>query len=216
MQRLEKVIQIIKYVKNNPMREFTYEEIILGMNNLEVEYTEVRGENTIKLIPHFDTNIELVISEESQFKISKYDLIHILINDLQAYYDELVIENIINESDVSIAVKKIELYEARGIRTWEDKKVLVDVVLSKYHDDSLIATLMLLKHSNAANKQISYIERHFTEVKYAEFQTDVFIELYNKKYERFASIDLKHCQIIEDTYELIIGIYQNVIKPTLV
>ncbi len=215
MERLEQVISLIKYVKSIDMQKFTYDELILGMNNMNLEYTEIRGADSILIIPKFDENIRLNITRKSHFMITKFEIIHILLNDLQAYYDELVIENVITEGDIKIAKHKIELFEARGVRTWEDKQVLIQSVLKKYHNDELVATLMFLKHANASNKQISYIERHFTPIKYDDKETNMFIELYNKQYKCFATIDLINCQVIEDKFEMILNVYNSLISPSI-
>lgn len=203
MQKLEAVVKAIRYVKSIPMQKFTYEEVLIGLENLGLTYTEEKGLDSIVITPDFDQNIKLEFTREKHFMVTKFEIIHILLIDLQLYYDELIVENKINQSDLEIAKTKLELYQTRGVFTWEDKQVVIQTVLSKYHADDLIATLMLLKHMDKSNQDISYIERHFTSLKYDDKETDMFIELYNKQFELFATIDLIHCQVVEDKFELI-------------
>ncbi len=208
MQKLEAVVNAIRYVKSTPMQKFTYEEILNGLENLEMAYTEEKGYDSIVITPDFDQNMKLEFSREKHFMVTKFEIIHILLNDLQVYYDELIVEDKINKSNLKIAKTKLELYQTRGVFSWEDKQVVIQTVLSKYHDDELIATLMLLKHMDKSNQDISYIERHFTPLKYDDKETDMFIELYNKQFKHFATIDLIHCQVVEDKFELIKDAYR--------
>ncbi len=203
MQKLETVVKAIRYVKNIPMQKFTYEEVLIGLENLGLTYTEEKGLDSVVITPDFNQNIKLEFIREKHFMITKFEIIHILLIDLQLYYDELIVENKISQSDIEIAKTKLELYQTRGVFSWEDKQVVIQTVLSKYHDDDLIATLMLLKHMDKSNQDISYIERHFTPLKYDDKETNMFIELYNKQFKHFATIDLIHCQVVEDRFELI-------------
>lgn len=211
MDRIDAAIQVLRIVTENYDRLYTYEEVTAGLEKLQFGYTTTEDEGGIHLSLDMDENLTIHFTyENNQYKIPRFNIIHSILNELNTYFNELEVDDYVSDTDMKICYKDIGLLEAVGIISWEDKMIAVDKVLSQFHEDKLVATLMFLKYiGGTANQKISYMERHSTPITYRNITTSKYVELYNLNYESMITIDIQNCNMIEDEYDVIVKGFKN-------
>lgn len=214
MQRIEVVIKLLRLitVEENYQRLYTYTEIVDGLSELELSYTTTTDQNGGRHL-NLDIDKELTIHftyENNFYKIPRYNIVHTILNVIQQYYNEMIVENYIDKEQLNNCFKELETVETGGVETWADKQVAVHRVLKLFHEDKIVAVLMFLKYiSEDRNQQISYIERHFMPLTYRGFSTDMVVELYNTNYYRMVSLDINNCAIVEEEFDLIVKSFRR-------
>lgn len=203
MQKLEAVIKVLRYVSANRQQSYSFEEFTEMLESTELKHQIIKDATGTHCKFDFDPKIEVHFTfENNHYEVTKYNIIHGILNEITEYYNELEVTSKIDESELEICLTDFQLLKTVGIERWEDKEVSLQRVLKIFHDDVLVAAFMLLKYlGKEEDKTITYIERHSDVINYREYSTDLYIEMYNKKYERLATLDIINMHLIEDKYE---------------
>lgn len=212
MQRIEAAIRALRLVMEHKELSYSYDRVIQGLNVLDFEHEVVTDENGGKhLRLAFDDELILHFTyDNNHYEIPKYNIIHGFLNEITKYYNEMVVDNYIDPAKLDMCFRDLEMLETVGIESWADKQVAVHQVLKLFNDDEMVATLMFLKYiGEKSNRSISYIERHFTPVTYRGVTTEMCIELYNMNYYRMLTIDIDHCQIVDDLFDTIVTSFKR-------
>lgn len=214
MQRIEVAIHFLRLitVDENYDKLYTYDEMMIGLRELDITYTTVVDQNGGRhLTLDFDNDITIHFTYENHYyKIPRYNIVHSILNEMQKYYNEMNITSQIDMHELAICREDIDMLETVGIDNWADKQIAVKKILKMFNDDDIVATLMFLKFiGGEKNSSISYIERHFTPLTYRDVTTDMCIELYNANYYRILTLDIDNCAIVEDQFELIVNSFKR-------
>lgn len=211
MKRIETAVKVLRHVAANYDKLYTFEQVTASLEQLELGYKIVEDVEGIHLIPDLDENLTIHFTyENNQYKISSFNILHSLLNELNIYFNEIDVSDYVSQFDLDICLKELELLETIGMPSWEDKLVAVDKVLSIFNEDKLVATLLFLKFIGGNdNRRISYMERHYVPIEYRGFVAKKYVELYNVKYHCMVTIDILNCNVIEDEYDLIVNSFKK-------
>ncbi len=211
MQKLEGAIKVLRYISENFQPSYSRADIAQMLDTIGLTYQAIEADGEF----HYQLDLypEVVFHftyENNHYEITKFNIVHDVLNDITEFYNNLQIDREITESELEICYTDMKLLKTVGVDRWGDKEIAVKKTLKIFNDDPIVAACMVLKYAGGEkNQRISYIERHSTPRTYRGFNTEMYIELYNRNYELMGTLDIMNMHLIEDNFEILYNLLEN-------